>query len=343
MKNAGGGIFRKVAAVLAAAILVTMLSSCDELTEDLVNNSPTVEDSAEGSEDATFDDNNPEEDGPSDDKPTETPVAGVDFNIEVYKTLEIEDFDSEPMVPFSCGIGLLELLNYQSIMTESTTSKDFNAVYENIIRDPYSHDWVLEDFNRSAIGDISYPHQKRKNVSIVFKDEYFGWEHRIVSTDSNFAMESIDENGNIFLTGFVNGRFENDLGFINNDTIKILKEVAKKYSYNDIVNVVRQEFFCSLYARNNKKNVYLSFTSKRLDAEGQMIPDAEVVTVLNSFMVANDDMSWITKASINYNIADNYFDKELESGKVVDGTIIFDYIAGGYIIPGYIQKDGQAD
>ncbi len=291
-----GKIPQRVAAGLAAVMLAGMLASCDGgLVAELFP--PRTETSA--SEEETLPD---------------------EFvNNRKYDTLEVEDKVLNQISSESCGLGVLEVFNQKQIMTSVSVSNALTEEYAKIIEDPYNYDWDEHGFNCMGLNNISNPKQTRKNVVMLIESNHQEWTHKIVSTNYNFALESMDPDGNVYLTGFVNGRLENDLGLIDKDTIKVMKEVAKEYHYNDIVNTVRQEFFGAMYVLGGPNGQATLCYSVTVDgALFEEVSDIDRNYAMNSFTIIDESARNYIKMNFDYDVSENYFDVLLESGKVVD-------------------------
>ena len=319
-------ISQTVAGACAALMLVSMLSSCDELTEDHVNGTET-EDTADSLIDAPM-------------------VDSEDF-------WEVEEFSSKPFDPQNCGSiwPLLSTHDYSKVFRESASAINEKSPYE-VLKEDYEDRAKACKVSTEEFYNCSYdPHisvalyqlvgegDNSSNFSFDFVYNGAGWEHRLVSAGNSFALVSTDPDGNIFLTGFVNGRLENDLGFIDDSSIKLAKDLANNYSYTDILNSVRRNCIGLMY--ESMKALDKRFVAGILIHDNELDPlqwDYEILSGSWNFPEHNFPS---VGSDFNYNVSDNFFEQLFEEGKVVDGTIMFDEDSQDYYIPGYIQKDDQ--
>ena len=252
------------------------------------------------------------------------PEESVDdeiVNIEKYSTLEVEEVDfAGDISAIEYGLTTFGVFDNKELATSNVNTNEFLKMYNDVIANPDSYNWEFGNEELCmAIANVSNPDKERANMLLTYYDDSTGWEHNIVSTNYNFALESINPNGDVFLTGFVNGRLENDLGFIDKDTIKIMKEVAKNYSYNEIVNTIRQEFFAVIFVKDvEKKVVLVSWGADAVDENDNYIPNKDRDYRIISVEVRNDKKTQGILFKADYDVPENYFDVLLESGKVVD-------------------------
>jgi len=295
---------QKVASLLAATMLVSMFASCDEILE---STQPGEETTAVESEE-------------------QTTIPEDEINIPKYQTLEVEEvgevtIDGEEVSVDNIGLGLLRVFDYKNIMTSGSCSSVVSSKYNEIKKDPKNYNWDKDAFKIMTINKVSNPNEKRDIFSWNFEDQNAGWKHKIVSTNYNFALESTDPKGRVYLTGFVNGRLENDLGLIDENTINAMKAMAQAHSYNDIVNAVRQEFFSVVYVlqnedKNNRFHLDYSITTEGGVDHGEVDPFDRIYK-LSKLTIKNERASRFIELKPDYEISENYFDELLESGVVV--------------------------
>lgn len=310
-ENKRGNIPQMVAGILAATMLASMLASCDEITGSTL----------------------PGEDTTAVESGEQTTVPEEEVNIQKYDKLKVEDvgevtIDGMEVSVHDIGLGLLKVFDYKDIMTfGSSYSSALMTKYNEIMANPSNYNFEDDAITCMALNRVANPQEKRDNISLGFEEKVCGWKHNIVSTNYNFALESTDSQGNVYLTGFVNGKYENDLGLIDADTIKILKAMAKIYSYNDIVNAVRLEFFSAIYVYDEvlgNKQISQDF---KVSTEGKPWNDVDFINrtyKLGKLFIRNERSTYYIDIMPNYEVSDNYFDTLLESGVVVNNGTVAD-------------------
>lgn len=352
---------RWIAIILAVTMLATIFVGCDEPdepddempgTED--TEKPGTEDTEKPDDPGTEEPGNKEDsENPDDEALVELPdqgVEGVDFNVPVYEKLEVEEFNTKPYNMHSCGqvFLLLNRINLGEMITGPSNSETLLSHYDQVLNS-YSDAESFKNINSmfdpffcSAINNMANANKSRQTFYLKFDDKYnSGWNHKLVSTDYNFALVSTDQDGNIFFTGFVNGRLENDLGFISQDTTKIIKEVAKRYSYNDIVNIARQEMFAYIYKEISKdeKDIMVGANFKFRDEEENVLHPYLWEGKFTSFIIINPTGGPDLEGRFKYDIPEDYFDQLFDTEMVVDGTIAVDPVTQMHYVPGHIKKE----
>ena len=315
---------KMVAILLAVIMLVGILASCDK------SDNPTLP------QDDQVDDR---EEAPEENVKDEDFIEGVDFNVEKYKILEVENFTSEPY-PTPYIETLLSLINFEKMLEKPTSTKVLMSDYDKIVNADISSYVDLIDggemnpFLCLALDDLSNPSKKRSNFAISC--DSVDWTFRVVSTDYNFALIAIDSDGNVFLTGFVNGKFENDLGFIDQESVALIKKVAEKYSYNYIVNAVRREAMAEMYDRtmSDDASVVALQVEKFRDTDGNIMHYSQWTQSLDRIIFHHPATGSRLDGMVSYDVSEDYFDKLFEGGKVVNGTMMYNKAASCFYLPG---------
>ena len=136
-----GSIPQRTAALLSAALLVSMLASCDSgLVGGLF---PSVfETSAETAEEGA--------------------------NIEKYKVLVVEEVsvNGKDLSSSQVGLETMNILDYKNIMTSGSNSDTVISKYNDIMKNPKTHNWEKDDFLIMAINSVANPNRKRDVVAM---------------------------------------------------------------------------------------------------------------------------------------------------------------------------------
>lgn len=211
---------QKVAVLLAATMLTSMLASCDNQKVQVEAGETTeIEDTFAYPEDLEI----------------------PDF---------IEGFDEDKYgfgVPFS-------KIDFNEWIRDGKGSAGFEeleedfgqyATYKDLERHSQRADYVRYRNGLTLAGLDK--ENKRRNVAFTLKmdleEDSYGWSHTFVSTSDDFAVVSKDQEGNFYVTGLIDGEIRSDAGFMDEETFKYTYRLISENGYDGALNKIREEFF----------------------------------------------------------------------------------------------------
>ena len=294
-ENNSGKLPKRVALLLALIMLTTMLASCDEFDKPGHGRPETTKNPA-GQE-------------------TENP------EFPTYEYLEIEDFVGTPSKARDCGLRAFENFDFSGCFINGTFGQDLKNKVNYFLSDEYDLSSMSQEGLCSTLALWNYvgADHDRENVEIDFTYVFDSdWTHKIISTSDDFALVSKAPSGELFVTGFKDGKFKNELGLVNADSIKILKAVSSISTYNEILEYSRKEFFGQIaqQALGESLNVYAGAVMR--DKYGNDIPIQDLECSINGITFFHANGGILAKSTVNEGISEDYIDQLLEQETIIE-------------------------
>jgi hypothetical protein len=290
IKNQELKLPQKVAGLLALVMLTTMLASCDEFDKPghgrpHGTKEPTIEDT-------------------------------VDPEIPTYEHLEIEEFTGEALDPMDCGLSVIKDFGLQSIFDMGADVNYIDRKYKGYLESKDDVKFNDEIETCFAIKSLINDNGTVKNVEFTVSSKRIqreGWTHKIVLTENDFALVSIAPSGETFITGFNNGTFQNQAGFIDNDTIKLSLSMYSQAKYSEILNYAKKSFVnkLMLLSESNKLTIACGIDNF-LDTDNFK----EYNVVMSGVVINNENLKAIGAMSVSYNVSHDYIDKIIENESI---------------------------
>ncbi len=217
-------------------------------------------------------------------------------------------------------------LNIEALLSE----ENVGYVYLDDIVNSLSNYSSLRDLRKGkgmnaskciAYWSLARSDELRKNVVLPLKNvskDKSTWEHSIVSTSDDFVLMSQDWKGTKYFTGFVNGEFRNDVGFISKETIDVVQKTIKERGYEETLGISRMSFFGMLAyydcEEEDNKNFSVSSKSETRNPENNLM---SAYGFIEDFELYDSNDNTIISIALEYDISEDYLDKYVwkESGQ----------------------------
>ena len=284
-----GKVSQKVAGLLALAVLTTCIASCDEVDEPGDQRPHETGDRVEGLTTETNMEQNLEYDIPSNDFGMYGFLAEIDFgelignhdNATYWEKL-IEECQKKQKQNVSAG--------------EFSMEECLAIAYNQLLIDNGRYDNVVFHINNLI------PNRS-------------GWEHKIVSTQDEFALLSKDSKGNFYVTGLYNNEIRNDAGIINDRSEKIIVSHIKSNGYIQTLRETKRSFFSKLIQLNMQREDGTIRSSVSTGVSITKDPNFEA-TYTGNITSLNFVYGYTTTSIVDpqYQIPDRYIESCIEQG-----------------------------
>ena len=286
-----GKLPQKVAGLLALTMLTSMLASCDEFGHPGHGNDTGEQETIE---------------------------------IPTYEHLEIEEFVGEPIDPKECGLRAFDYFDFNNKFVSNNFLDQFETEIKYYLSDEYEHKAGDYDaYFALALWGFADDSYGRTNFEIdiyyVFNSD---WTHKIVSTTNDFAMVSKSPSGELFMTGFVDGKLKNELGLIKDDEISQLQKQSTSVKYNQMVDIARKSFLGQVLSLKRQRKLGGSGVGalQWYDKEGNLLPAEELECEVLGLIFLHENGGILAKSNVNEGIAENYIDNLLENETIIEVT-----------------------
>jgi hypothetical protein len=157
------------------------------------------------------------------------------------------------------------------------------------------------------LGDIVYrPSCQNIKLDMEFKN-YDGWKHEIVFTGNDFVLVSTDPSETRYLTGFVDGVFKNEAGFVEDSLVEELKSKTAGVPYEEVLIDAKSAFFMQAYDLGRRNSVMFSLNRSEIsNPDGTRKPLSEVAVSLSVIGLLDDYMTRTVNCRNTEPILHNY-------------------------------------
>ncbi len=284
-----GKLPQKVTGLLALTILTAMLASCDEFDKPGHERPHETGNSVESSTTEINSDQNVEYNIPSNDFGMHGFFAEIDFG-ELIGNRDNARYWEELIE--KCQVKQQQNLSASEFSIEECLA----IAYNQLLNDNGRYDNVVFHIN-NLIPDRS------------------GWEHKLVSTQDEFALLSKDAKGNFYVTGLYNNEIRNDAGMIDDRSEEIIADYIKLNGYEKALSETKCSFFSKLIQLNMQRE---DGTIKSFVSAGVSITkDPNFHATYSGHITSLNFAYGYTTTSIvepQYQIPDRYIESYIEQG-----------------------------
>lgn len=289
-----GKLPQKVAGLLALTMLTSCLASCDEFS---------LSGHGHGTSDPDIEEN----------------IEPETLELPKYEHLEIEEFVGEPLDPYECSLGFFYKFDFSRSFSGGFFGKQLENDFNRYFSDDYEwNGFDIERFTAFALWKYSDEDYGRENIEIDISVVESNWTHKIISTETDFALVSKAPNGKLYVTGLMDGKLKNDAGLIDAKSITSLKEISSNATYNEILDYTRKEFCGQLFELSKDKDIIFDLHADTYDRDGNVLPVKEMTVAISRVLFMYKDVGIMADAKLTEGIPEDYIDQLLEQETIME-------------------------
>ena len=272
---------------LAGVMLVSMLASCN----------PQSQGEGGKSEEITI--------------TLEDVLAGEVSTAPVYDTLVIDNEKIQNLNPRTCGLEVFYNFNFDNPAGDSAVTESFKNDYLDANQNSNQYAFENDELIRSLVyGDIVY-RPSRANVKFDIQlRQYNGWKHELVLTENDFVLVSQSPKYEKFLTGFVDGVFKNEAGFVEDSAIENLKNSAKGKSYQDILVDAKSAFFSQAFELEVARYVLTRYNANNTGTNGKQNTIDKMILYVDEIYILDESKDLAATCRATVDIQHDYIKAE---------------------------------
>lgn len=231
-KSLSGYVKKGLSATLVSAMLASMLSGCDVLLTEVERGTGEIETAVAES---TSDSMSPKE---KFDEIYNVEEGDDNFRNEVYRNGLDEEYGM---------VGILSEVNFEELLTESKYSDYLDQLYSTMLQRCQSGEAFdepsMQYYERfvAAIGQVA----NGEKGATVLTSETDEWKNLVLISTQNFAIRTENKTtGKLYLTGFANGEFKNDLKIVDESVVALANSMLQdNEEYTELVGGLQKEFW----------------------------------------------------------------------------------------------------